>query len=79
MAAKYRFPQSRPTQKPTQLVKEIYKGIFQADFYQSIWDERVLLALQEFIDRDPPNQEVYRAELAFIKERTDQVVLMEQG
>ena len=62
------------SQKPTQLVKEIYKGILQADFYRSIWDEPVLLALQEFIERDPPNQEVYRAELEFMKERTNEVV-----
>jgi hypothetical protein len=62
------------SQKPTQLVNEIYKGILQADFYRSIWDERVLLAVQELIERDPPNREVYRAELEFMKERTNQVV-----
>ena len=62
------------SQKPTQIIKEVYKGIFQADYYKSIWDEPVLLALQEFVDRDPPNQEVYSAELAFIKNRTAQVV-----
>ena len=62
------------SQKPTQIIKEVYKGIFQADFYKSIWDEPVLLVLQEFVDRDPPNQEVYSAELAFIKNRTAQVV-----
>lgn len=36
-----------------------------------------MLALQEFIDRDPPNQEVYGAELAFIKDRTAQVVAID--
>jgi len=76
MAAKlnaYRLS-AASSQKATQIIKEIYKALFQADFYKTIWDEPVLLALQEFIDRDPPNQEVYGAELAFIKDRTAQVV-----
>src|SRR5207237_10104013 len=62
------------SQKPTQIIKEVYKGIFQADFYKSIWDEPVLLALQDFVDRDPTNQEVYSAVLAFIQNITAQVV-----
>jgi len=70
----HRLAAASSSQKPSQTIKEIYKGIFQGDFYKSIWDERVLLALQQFIDRDPPNQEVYGAQLAFIKNRTGQVV-----
>jgi len=62
------------SQKPTHLVNEIYKGIFQADFYRDIWDEPVLLALQDLIAQHPPDQEVYGPQLQFIKERIDHVV-----
>jgi hypothetical protein len=60
--------------KPAELVGEIYKEIFRGGFYRNIWDEPILLALQELIAHHPPNEEVYGEELEFLKDRTLQVV-----
>ena len=52
------------------LVNEIYKAIFAGDFYKEIWDEPILLALEDLILAHPPNKEVYGQQLQFIIERT---------
>lgn len=59
---------------PAELVGDIYMEIFRGGFYREIWDEPALLALQELIAQHPPNAEVYSEELAFLKDRTLQVV-----
>jgi ribonuclease HIII len=71
----YRLAAASPD-KPAQLVNDIYKGLFQAEFYRQIWDEPVLLAIQDLVTAHPPKQEVFGQKLQFIKERTNQVVAM---
>jgi ribonuclease HIII len=61
-------------QNPEVVVNEIYKGVFTADLYRDIWDESVLLGVQELVAQHPPDQEVFGPRLQFIKERTDHVV-----
>lgn len=56
------------------LAQDIHKAMFSGDFYRDIWDEPVLLGLQDFITQRPPNQEMYGAKLGFIKERTASVI-----
>lgn len=71
----YRLAAASPD-KPAQLVNDIYKGVFQSDFYRDIWDEPVLLALQDLITAHPPKQDVFGQKLQFIKARIDHVVAM---
>jgi ribonuclease HIII len=58
----------------TALINEVYGGIFPGDFYRDIWDEPVLLALQEFITEHPPEHDVFGPQLEFIRDRTAQVI-----
>jgi ribonuclease HIII len=62
------------SQESRQLSSEIYKVVFNGDFYREIWDEPVLLALQDLIAQQPPNETVFGPRLQFIKERIEQVV-----
>lgn len=61
-------------QESRQLSGDIYRLIFNADFYQEIWDEPVLLALQDLIAKQPPNEAVFGSKLQFISKRIEQVV-----
>jgi ribonuclease HIII len=54
-------------------LKAVYKGIFVGDFYRNVWDEPVLLELQDFIRQHPPDQDVYSIQLEFIRGRTAEV------
>lgn len=56
------------------LVNDIYKSIFRGHFYQQIWDEQILLAIQYLVQEHPPDQEVYGARLESIRARTALVV-----
>lgn len=69
----YRFKVAG-SQESRQLSSEIYKVVFNGDFYREIWDEPVLLALQDLIAQQPPNETVFGPRLQFIKERIEQVV-----
>ena len=55
------------------LVNDIYKDLFPGDFYREIWDEPILLALQSFMEQNPPNEDVYGSQIRFLGERTAQV------
>lgn len=61
------------SQESRQLSSEIYKVVFNGDFYREIWDEPVLLALQDLIVQQPPNETVFGPRLQFIRERIEQV------
>jgi ribonuclease HIII len=60
------------SQDSAQLINEIYRGIFNADFYQEIWDEPVLLAIQDLIAQHPPAR--FASQLQSISNRIEQVV-----
>lgn len=61
-------------QNPKLLVSDIYTSIFRADFYREIWDEPILLAIQDLIAQHPPDRDLFGSQLDFIQERTTQVV-----
>lgn len=60
------------SQDSAQLINEIYRGIFNADFYQEIWDEPVLLAIQDLTAQHPPAR--FAPQLQSISNRIEQVV-----
>lgn len=55
------------------VVNEIYRDLFRDDFYREVWDEPILLTLQRFIAQNPPNQDVFGPQTAFIAGRTEQI------
>lgn len=60
-------------QESRELSGAIYTLLFKADFYQNIWDETVLLALQDLIAEQPPH-EMHGSKLQYISKRIEQVV-----
>lgn len=67
---------SAGNQSPKSLINEIYKGVFAGDFYRDIWDEPVLLGVQDLIAQHPPDPEVFGRQLHFIRERIHHVVVI---
>ncbi|MDQ2920179.1 MAG: hypothetical protein M3R52_00980 [Acidobacteriota bacterium] len=59
------------------IVDQIYKVVFEGDFYREIWDEPILLGLQQFIEAHPPDPEFHGAKLQEINQRTSEVVAID--
>jgi ribonuclease HIII len=55
------------------VVDSISNLVFAHDFYREIWDEPILLGLEEFMRAHPPNLEFHGSKVQEINQRTEEV------
>lgn len=66
----YRFSSADDRKRMT---NDLYAMVFgQGQFYRELWDEPILLAIQDVVAEYPPK--LFTSELEFLSKRTDQVV-----
>src|SRR5437773_6318621 len=55
------------------VLNEIYDAVLDQEIYGSLWDETILLGINELFQEDPPNEEVYGAAVRFLQDRQGRV------